>query len=192
MSRLLPVWAALLSPLAAALIFGRAAQAEVQKFLNPCGGQRLCASYKLIMTPPDGWVLDKDATAENHMQIIVPKGKNFSNAPALIYMHVFYHADKTQALADFAQVSNARWLAGHKSAKISELPTVERANGKPAFLRFAFENPDQPQQAYEVGALGLDADNDGNEFVLDIVMTGAAKKALDRADKDYVAFLKAN
>ena len=48
------------------------------------------------------------------------------------------------------------------------------------------------QQAYEVGAFGIDNDNDGNEFVLDVVMSGRAKKDLDRADNDYVSFLKAH
>jgi hypothetical protein len=44
--------------------------------------------------------------------------------------------------------ANTRWIAANPTAKISELPTVERANGKPAFLRFAFENPRKAQQAY--------------------------------------------
>jgi len=44
----------LLTPFTAALVFcGTAARAEVQKFLNPCGGQQLCASYQLMLTPPD-------------------------------------------------------------------------------------------------------------------------------------------
>ena len=46
-----------------------------------------------------------------------------------------------QTLADFARTSNTRWIAANPTAKISQLPIVERANGKPAFLRFAFENP---------------------------------------------------
>lgn len=178
---------------ALALIFGGvSARAEVQKFLNPCGGQQLCASYQLVLTPPDGWVIDKAASSANKVQIIVPKGKNFGNAEALIYLQVFYHKDKQQSLADFARVSNERWLAAVGNARISELPAVERANGKPAFLRFAYQNPSKTQQTYEIGSFGLDSDKDGNEFVLDVVMTGGAKKALDRADKDYVAFLKAH
>lgn len=107
-------------------------------------------------------------------------------------MQFFYHTNKSQQLADFARVSNERWLASVKDAKISELPAVERSNGKPGFLRFAFENPGNAQQAYEVGSFGIDADKDGNEFVLDVVISGADKAALDHADKDYVAFLKAN
>jgi hypothetical protein len=178
---------------AAALIFGgAAAQADVQKFLNPCGGQRLCASYQLVLTPPDGWVIDKQATSKNKVQMLVPKGKNFATADALIYVQVFYHPDKQQSLADFARVSNERWLAADSKARISELSAVERANGKPPFLRFAYENPSKKEQAYEIGAFGIDSDQDSNEFVLDVVMTGRAKAALDRADNDYVAFLKAH
>jgi hypothetical protein len=54
------------------------------------------------------------------------------------------------------------------------------------------ENPGRVQQAYEIGALGPDTDKDGNDFVLDVVMSGSSKAALDRADATYVAFLKAN
>jgi hypothetical protein len=176
---------------AAALIFcSAAARAEVEKFLNPCSGQQLCPSFRLLLTPPDGWVLDQQATKENNVQIIVPKGKNFATAEPLMYVQVFYHKDKQQSLADFARVSNERWLAASGNAKITDLPAVARANGKPGFLRFAYENPNKAQQAYEVGAFGIDSDKDGNEFVLDIVMTGSTKKALDRAENDYVGFLK--
>jgi len=183
----------LIAPLAALIIIcATAARAEVQKFLNPCGGQKLCASYALVLTPPDGWVVDAKASAENKVQIMVPKGQSFASAEPLIYVQVFYQADKAQALADFARVSNARWLAANPKATITELPPVERANGKPAFLRFAFANPGKAQQAYEVGALGVDADKDGNSFVIDVVMSGNSKAALDRADAAYSAFLKAH
>ncbi len=181
-----------LATLAAAL-FGIAssAQGEVQKFMNTCDG-KLCPYYRLVLTPPKGWVIDQEATKKYNVQIIVPKGKNFATAPALIYVQVFYHANKQQPLADFASISNGRWRAAVKDAKVSELPAVERANGKPGYLRFIFENPSKAQQRYEIGAFGIDSDKDGNEFILDIVMTGADKNALNRAEKDYIAFLKAH
>jgi len=172
---------------AVTIICATAARAEVQKFLNACDGQKLCASYALVLTPPDGWVVDAKASAANKVQIIVPKGQSFATAE-----QVFYQPDKTQTLADFARVSNARWLAANPKAKIVDLPAVERANGKPVFLRFAFDNPGKAQQAYEVGALGVDSDKDGNNFVLDVVMTGNSKASLERADAAYSAFLKAH
>ena len=175
---------------AAALIFcSAAARAEVEKFLNPCSGQQLCPSFRLLLTPPDGWVLDQQATRRTTSRSSFPKAR-IATAEPLMYVQVFYHKDKQQSLADFARVSNERWLAASGNAKITDLPAVARANGKPGFLRFAYENPNKAQQAYEVGAFGIDSDKDGNEFVLDIVMTGSTKKALDRAENDYVGFLK--
>jgi hypothetical protein len=175
----------------ALFVLGGAAQAEVQKYMHDCNG-RLCPSFQLVLTPPHGWVIDQAASRRYKVQIIVPKGKNFSNAEALIYVKVSWRKDKQRSLADYARVSNERWRAAVPDAKISQLPVVERANGKPAFLRFAYENPSKAQQAYEVGAFGLDSDKDGNEFVLQLVMTGRAKKQLDLAEKDYIAFLKAH
>jgi len=167
------------------------AQAEVQKFMATCDG-KLCPYYHITLTPPDGWLVDEEATKKNRVQVIVPKGKTFKTAPALIYVQVFYHRDKQQSLANFAETSNGRWRARVKDATISPLPGVDRANGKQGFIRFAFENPSNAQQPYEVGAFGIDSDKDGNEFVLDVVMTGLNKTAIEAADKDYVAFLKAH
>jgi hypothetical protein len=184
------IFAALLAALTT--ICATTTRAEVQKILHPCGGLQLCASYQLVLTPPDGWVVDEKATSDNKVQVMVPKGQSFATAEPLIYVQVFYHPDKQQALADFARSSNARWLAANPRSKITEMPAIERANGKPAFLRFGMENPGKLQQAFEIGALGPDTDKDGNVFVLDVVMSGSSKQALDRADAIYVAFLKAN
>lgn len=167
------------------------ARAEVQKLINPCG-QKLCAYYQIVLTPPDGWMLDAKATKDNKIQIVVPKGQSFTTADPLIYVQVFNRADKPQALADFARTSNARWIAANPKSKVTELPLVERANGKPAFLCFAFENPGKAEQAFEVGAFGIDSDKDGNEFVLDVVMSGVSKEALDGANEAYLSFLKAH
>jgi hypothetical protein len=73
----------------------------------------------------------------------------------------------------------------------SSLPS-NAATASRRFIRFVFENPDKAQQAYEIGAFGIDSDKDGNEFVLDVVISGSSKEALDRADAAYVTFLKAH
>jgi hypothetical protein len=167
------------------------ARAEVQKFVNQCG-QKLCPYYQIVLIPPDGWEVDAKATKDNKIQIIVPKGQTFATADPLIYVQVFYHPDKQQTLVDFARTSNARWIAANAKSKVSEMPAVERTNGKPAFLRFSFENPGKAEQAFEVGAFGTDTDKDGNEFVLDVVMSGSSKEALDRSDAAYLSLLKAH
>jgi hypothetical protein len=173
------------------LVCAGPARAEVQKFIIKCG-DKLCPHYQIALTPPRGWALDARATWHNKVQMMVPQGTTFNSAPALIYVQVFYRHDKKQSLADFARASNERWRARVKGARISPLPAVKRANGKPGFLRFAFENPGEKAQAFEFGAFGIDSDKNGDEFVLDVVMTGADKAALERAEKNYVAFLKAH
>ena len=77
-----------ISPLltAALIMCATSARAEVQKFLNPCSGQKLCAYYTLVLTPPDGWVVDDKATNENKVEILVPKGQSFASAEPLIYV----------------------------------------------------------------------------------------------------------
>jgi len=174
-----------------AICFG-GAHAEVQKTLYMCGTNKLCPFMKLIFTPPDGWVIDEKATNSKKMQIMVPKGTNFSNAQPLIYIEVSWHKDKQEPLAEFVRVSNEHWQTSSRDTKISERPAVECTNGKPAFLSFFYENPSNSQQAYEVVSFGLDSDNDNNEFVVTVGMTANSKKAIERADKDYVAFLAAH
>jgi len=73
--------------------------------------------------------------------MLVPKGKTFGKAEALIYVKVYQHRNQKQPLADYARRSNARWRTAVPDSKISELSGVARANGKPGFLRFAYENP---------------------------------------------------
>jgi hypothetical protein len=191
---------AVTAAVAASVTGGVGAHAEVKKFAYLCGSQQgtpqgtpqICAYYRIVLTPPDGWIVEETASKQSKLQMLVPKGKNFATAPALIYVQVFYHHDKQQSLDDFAKVNNERWLANLPNAKITPLPAVQRTNGKAGFLRFAFENPGHTQQACELGAFGIDTDTDGNEFVLDVVMTGSNKAAPKAAEKDYIAFLKAH
>jgi hypothetical protein len=130
----------------AALMFCSApARAEVQKFLNPCG-QQLCASYQLVLTPPDGWAINKQASRQNKIQVMVPNGMSFATAEPLIYVEVFYHRDEQQTLAEFARVSNARWVAANTKAKISELPSnaataSRRSFASPSIIRTRRSRP---------------------------------------------------
>src|SRR5262249_24517150 len=65
-----------------------AARAEVLKSMTHCAAQQqLCPYYQLVLTPPDGWVVDAKASAENK-QMMVPKGQNFATAEPLIYVQV--------------------------------------------------------------------------------------------------------
>ncbi len=115
--------------LAATLLAGTA-QAEVQKFVTSCNG-KLCPFFHIALTPPDGWVIDQEATDKNKVQIMVPKGKTFGDAPALIYVQVFYHRDKQQTLANFAEIQQ-RTLARHGERRQDHRAARRRARERQA------------------------------------------------------------
>jgi len=61
-----------------------------------------------------------------------------------------------------------------------------------AYLCSSHEGIQESCAFYQIALTPPDSDIDGNEFVLDLVMTGATKAALEAAEKDYIAFLKAH
>ncbi len=180
----------------AALLAAAPAKADIRKIVHLCGEQgaqaRLCPSFELALTPPAGWVQDKAATRANGVQVLVPQGRTFGNAEALIYVRVSLRENREQPLAEFVRVSQQRWRNAVPDTRIAGLADAARGAGKPPFLVFAYENPSRPQQAHERVAFGLDSDGDGNSYVLTVVMTGRSQKALERADAPYKAFLRAH
>jgi hypothetical protein len=174
----------------ATIAFAATTQAEVEKFVQIGDGQ-LRPYFRLKFTPPDGWVHDAQATKENDVAIYVPKGRNFGDAPALIYIRVSYNSDK-RSLNKFIEVAHERWNEKVKDAKIDKLQGERRANGKSDFQIYHFVNLSRPQQAYEIMAYGEDTDKDGNSYFLMIALTGAEQKALDDVENEYRSSLRAN
>ena len=169
---------------------GATANAEVEKFMQLGDGQ-LRPYFRLKFTPPQGWVQDAKASQENGVPIYVPKGKTFGDAPALMYIRVSYNADK-RSMEKFIEVAHERWKNAVKDSKIDKLADEKRANGKADFQIYHFVNPSKPQQAYEVMAYGEDTDTDGNSYFLMIALTAPAQKAIDSAETDYRAGLRAH
>lgn len=162
--------------------------AEVQKHLQICDG-KLCPSFTLVLTPPVEWDLDKAASEENRVQMLIPRGMTFHDARAVIYVRVAVK-DKDQPLSDFIRVSQERWRQSVADTRISKLPPVERGNGKAAFEPFRYENPSRPQQPFELVAFGTDTDKDGNDFILTVVMSGKDQKAIEQAQNSYLELLR--
>jgi hypothetical protein len=167
------------------------ARAEVKKFMQMCDGQRLCPYYRLVLTPPENWIVEETATKQYNMQMLVPRGRNFGNAPAVIYVKISVR-DKDQSLQEFVRVSQERWRRSVPDTRIDKQPEIVRTNGQPAYLSFRYENPSLAQQAFEAVSFAHDKDSDGNEFTLMVVVTGNKKDAIDGAMASYQAFLKAH
>ena len=165
-----------------------ATQAEIRKLMI-IGDGKLIATFELILTPPKDWVEDKAASQENGVQIMVPRGRNFGNAPALMYVKVSSRRDK-QSTEDFVATSQDRWRKAVPNTKIEKFGEVARDNGQAAYVTYRYENPSRPQQRFEAVSFAIDGDKDGNEFFVMVTLTGRDKKAIDRALVPYNAFLK--
>ena len=156
------------------------------------GGGKLTPSFELILTPPKGWVEEKEASKENRVQMLVPRGKDFHSAPALLYVKISHRRDKQQSVEEFVANSQKRWREEVTDTKIEKLADVARTSGQPAYLSYRYENPSRPQQRFEAVSFGIDSDKDGNDYFVMVAVTGKDKKAIDRAMTAYNTFLKAH
>jgi len=165
------------------------AAAEVEKILLPCDG-KLCPFFRASFVPPDGWIEDKENSRKMGIVIFVPRGQTFHSAGAIIYATARFNRDK-KPITDFIEQDQARWREKAKDVKITSLAQVERANGREAFRHFQFEAPSMKQQPFERVATVGDSDNDGNAFIVGLVLTAKSAKALSAAEPVYLAMLTA-
>src|SRR3954470_3817698 len=133
--------------IAGVIALGANAHAEVKKFMDIAGG-KMQPFFRLEATPPKGWIVEEEATKKYGVQMLVPKGKTFANADALIYVKVSYK-QKDLDQAQFIKNSHDGWREAVPDTKIAKMPEVTRANGKAAFLPYQYENPSQPKQPFE-------------------------------------------
>ena len=171
----------------AGLVLAQPANAEIEKFMNPCD-RKICAFFRASITVPVGWVEDKEATRYFNSQFLLPSGVDFDRAQAKIYVVVRYNRTK-QPIAAFVPDALADWRSRAKDAKITRLEDLPRGNGKPAFERRQFEARSLREQGYELQSVTTDGDKDGNEFIVTITLSANSRKALEAAEPSYLAIL---
>jgi hypothetical protein len=170
------------------LLFTSPANAEIQKIMNQCD-QKICAFFRASITLPDGWVEDEAATRYFNSQFLLPKGVDFDNAQAKIYVAVRYNRNK-QPISDFIPDAIADWRSRAKDAKIVRLEDLSRGEGKPVFERRQFEAKSLKEQGYELQSVTTDGDKDGNDFIVTITLSANSRQALKAAEPAYLAILQ--
>ena len=106
------------------------------------------------MSELKGWHTDEKVNysqGENGINTLIPDGKTFSNAPAIIYANAVYKErydwkQKPSTLASFIDDDKATFRKRHKDIEIDELTPITTADGQTlktfAFLRPADKNWD--------------------------------------------------
>jgi hypothetical protein len=147
-SGLVPVWLALIG---LGVMPAAPASAVVKKMVAICPG-KVCAWYLPELPELDGWITESTASDANEVAVLVPTGKDFSSAAAVIYARAYLNLEKT-TIQSRAATSNEKWSATVKGVKIDRLPDVARAKGGVPFEIFHYRNPHNKQQKSELVAL---------------------------------------
>ena len=171
------------------LLAAAPAHAEIEKLLLHCE-QTLCPCFRASLTVPNGWQEDTAATTKLKVRVLVPRGRTYDNAEALIYANVRFNPEK-KSVADFIAEDEAHWRSSTPDAKITPLPDVVRANGKEPFRMREFEAPSRKSQPFERVATTTDTDKDGNAYLVGVVLTALSRKGLMAAEQAYLSVLKA-
>jgi hypothetical protein len=164
------------------------ASAKIEKFMNPCKEQTLCAFFRPSVTVPGGWIEDKAATRHFGAVILLAKGVNFNDSQATIYAVARFNPKK-EPLTRFVAETVGELSGQAKDAKVTTLPDLPRAAGQSPFKRLSLEAPSLKEQGYELHAVTVDGDNDGNQFIVTITLSANSKAALAAAQNAYQAVL---
>src|SRR5262245_16180159 len=71
------------------LLFAAPAPAEIERIAEP-GESRMLFLWWPKVTPPAGWVHLREVSVENHINMFVPKGQSFADAPVVMYARAIY------------------------------------------------------------------------------------------------------
>jgi hypothetical protein len=173
----------------AAVATARGASAEVKKLMTMCPGQKLCAWFQSTVTPPKGWVEDKDSGEQNHVTILLPDKDDVDFNDPMIYVQTSYEPG-TDTLDAIIAVNQAQWRKQEPKGSITPIGTAPRADGEAPFKLFLYQNPDKPKQAFETIAYGFAIQPNGERYFLTVVDTAANKAAIDKSNDDFLALLK--
>jgi len=162
--------------------------AEIQKLMQMCPGQKLCAWYRADVAPPKGWVEDKEFGGAHFITALLPDQPKLGPEAPLIYIQVGLHQDHQTLEENIAQ-NQGIWRKSEPKAKITPLPDAPRGGGKPPFKVFLYENPTHPKQAFELTAFAAEPQPDGSHYIITVVDTASNRKAIDASREAFLAVL---
>ncbi|MBT9288204.1 hypothetical protein [Prosthecodimorpha staleyi] len=179
-----------LSGLAAATLAGTAAHAEVREQRPPCtpSATASCLPLTITLAAPDGWREDVAESGRRGVQVFLPKGSSFRDAPALIYAKVRPNASGVDLKAWLAN-SNAKWVVAHPDARIEPIETVAARPGIGTVAIERYVSPSLRDQPAELSATFFESAPDGRSYSVQLVLSGLSEKAVAGAVPAFKAML---
>lgn len=164
--------------IAAVLFISGASEAEIYKLAVP-SDSGLELHWWPVVNVPAGWIHDKGASEANGVNAIVPIGRTFSDAPAVIYARaIFKPRDPgTKSLTQLINDDASDFKEHFPGTRIEERQPIRDADGKD-HRYFSFSPTD-------LGSWELVAYGEEGDFYLIFTVSGSTKAALSKAQPDF-------
>ena len=132
-----------------------------------------------------GWTHDDDASRGNSVNMLLPDGKTFSDAPAVMYARALYkrRVPETKSLVQLIADDRAEFEKEVSGIEVKEVTPISDGDGKPHRC-FAYSPP--KKGSWELVAYGEEGD-----FYLIFTVSGNTKSALTNATGDFRKLLSA-
>jgi hypothetical protein len=181
--------AALLLAVALAALAPGGAAGEIKKNMTMCPGQKLCAWFQSTVTPPAGWIEDKEAGEQNRVTMLTPDKPELSESDPLIYVQTSL-LPGAETLDAVIASNQALWRKKEPKGSITPAGAAPRADGKEPFKLFLYENPSRPQQAFETIGYAFETLPNGERHFLTVVDTASNKAAIEASREAFLAVMK--
>jgi hypothetical protein len=152
--------------------------AEIEKIADPREREMVFMWWPKVVPPAD-WVHERDASYENYINMFVPQGETFADAPAIMYARaVLFESDTGKELEKAIRDDHAGFLQRFPDSKVEEVAAVKTGDGT-ALRTFSFTP--QTKGHWELVAYGREP-----RYVLFFCISANSKELLE---KHRAAFL---
>ena len=155
--------------------------ADIYKEAQVCPErEKICFVWWPKLPEVDGWYQDMDHSYHYKMNAQAPEGYSFANAEAVIYARAVYQADTLQkpTLSEFISSSQKQFVNNAPSTLDIKKTGELNSKGQHNFVSYSFY-PDG-QGNWEQVAYTTDADNEGNNYFIIVVLSARSQAAFDQ------------
>ena len=160
-----------------------AAGAEVEKFAVVCE-TRMCFYWWPKVPPLPGWHQDRARSIEQDANVLVPDGRSFGDAPAVVYARAVYkpRVPESASLKAFIDQDRRTFLEKRPDIAIAEAGTVATGDGHAWRSLTFFPGRGGPWERVVYGEEG--------DFYLIFTLSANDKAAYDRAAPLFESWMK--
>jgi hypothetical protein len=159
--------------------------AEIEKIVDPDQKKNaMVLMWWPKVAPPDNWVHQRDVSYENHINMFVPKGQDFADAPAVMYARAIYYekGETGKELERAIRDDHAGFQQRFPDSKVEEVAAVKTGDGT-SLRTFSFTPASKGN--WEIVAYGREP-----KYVLMFCLSANSKEALEQNRAAFLTMVR--